>query len=394
MRRALATIAIATAVAGCDAEPLIAEKGLAAPAEDFAWGVPTLCRDQFEAFRVPKTERWGARTHGLMRWNVTDGLRLDVDRYGTIAEIVIRERVTWWTTWKIPLEPPPPPPTYPIHSDDLGERMMRMEADVTSVWQGSAPLGPARFPAATQTPAPGVHLHGLRLNPSQPRWFASSWTYARTFKPVFPLRGLLFLPVERLDDSYRLGCVDGHIVFELPDRERQPWTAVYIEDVRLMTAAKAAHRDEALATAAVDHPVVRDLARHGHASVGYWLAEHLRWDVALALLESSPHDGLVDLVGIHDDLSKPHPFAHGLFEGIRRMLVLSVTDVYPLGTWSDVDRREVARRLEAIVPGAAELRGSNAVSLEQKRNWAGRPPPSYELLESPELRKKLAALKP
>ena len=366
---------------GCEQPELLeAQKGMYEVADRWAWGIPPRCTDgPVEFVGVISTELGDAKEHGLMRWGEVDGLRLDVDRYGTIVDLLVTERSVFVSPWMPPPKAPPP------IRGPLGARLTRVNADVRAVLQGSAPRGPSQFPAPSGSSVPGTPI-GLGLNP--PTWFSSSWSFVRSVSArPFPVRGLAFLPLAQTDDPHQIGCIEGHFV-----PERGTLWSTYVHDVRLITGVKAAGDEAGLGAAEWDDRVVSQLLRDGHGHVGYWLAERLRWRVVLDLLDSLSHEEMTALgfPKLGNRRIASLTLAQGVFAGTCRMLYLSLTDVYPLGAWEDVDRARVALSLERILPGTiSQLDRHAGVTGYDSSRAAIVEPESWKIIKHPRVRQRI-----
>jgi hypothetical protein len=194
-RRRLALLVSASVLVCCGAEPEQATPALERPLREAMLTTPLACTPSGPAVeRVLKTEDHGvAVCPGFVRWGVVDGMRLDVDGYPTIIEVEVD---------RPPVASHEPGLSGPYLSH---AKLMRLRGRVLSVVSGSAPVGSAEFSVLTLANW-NVDLNYGGVGSLQGGWPRLRLPFARP-------RGLVFLPIEGIDDLAMLGCAEGHVVW-------------------------------------------------------------------------------------------------------------------------------------------------------------------------------------
>lgn len=335
------------ALAACAADAERATSDLTVPLREGLLTMPLACTEAGPAVEVVmRTEEHGVHIcPGFVRWDEIDGLRLDVDRYGTIVEIEIDPR------------PVDARDVYNASERDelyrrvdpywLRTRVVRLRGRVTAVLKGAAPLGHAEFPIATV----GRWSLGIDINVTRDS-MQGGWPLMRIHDLS---RGLVFLPTGAIRDNILLGCAEGHIVWIGGDAGE-----TYVRDVRRIGAL-----DRAALSGANAPALIASLREEGGMMLGFFVAEHARVEETLGLLERTPEVG---------------PFDRGLYRGILRMRELVATGEYPAPAWHGASLAEVEARIDRWASDRAIAPWSIDTHVRYDCNASGEPSESMKFL--------------
>ena len=294
--------------------------------------VPRRCTTHGAAYESAwRTERSPVPVYlGAVHWDATEGLQLDVDRYGTIVELRVDGVVA--ETSDPGMRPAGLTLAPEGHSIAMALEIRHMKGTIERVLKGDAPVGPVEFPV--------VAFENQIWQPAL-RW--GGWNGdQQDANPVTSGHALLFLPTPQVADEADFGCVEGHVVRIQEGRGQQ-----YLRDIRNVTESMRSGlgvRDTL--TAGTAH----GLLEGGGLSAGYYVAEHAGWRVAMGELQEP---GAAGAGASHAQL--------GLVEGLLRMRSLVGSGHYHARGWEQVEWRSLDRALLAwaiaslAAPGGPEL---------------------------------------